>query len=292
MVTKLRLIQLLQLKMLKKLDRICSEFNLEYFIIAGTLLGAKRHNGFIPWDSDIDIAMLREDYDRLISNHKAFNEIGSIDAPEINPSCFSGFAKLKLKDTLFVEKGNHQDISGIYIDIFPLDFYNSNQNRYVNSIFHRCYKVLIRLRALKNGKYFSSSLPKSILIWILLFPFFFLPMKLVNKMIFKLRSKGSTQHKNYVNNFNSKYGLNRQLMSIEIYRPSSKIFFEGHEFDAPNKSDEWLRKIYGENWNFISPEYSINKTEKLLENYFIDFGQYEYLLNREEDYVRKELGIS
>jgi phosphorylcholine metabolism protein LicD len=64
----LRKVQLLQLQLLIEIDRLCKVNNLTYYIIAGTLLGAVRHGGFIPWDSDIDIAMFREDYEKLIKN--------------------------------------------------------------------------------------------------------------------------------------------------------------------------------------------------------------------------------
>jgi len=67
-VSQLRLIQLLQLKLLLEAKRITSELNVDYFLIAGSLLGSIRHGGFIPWDSDADIAMLRKDYNVLIEH--------------------------------------------------------------------------------------------------------------------------------------------------------------------------------------------------------------------------------
>lgn len=63
--TDLRKMQLIQLEMLTEFDRICRKYEKEYFIIAGTLLGAVRHGGFIPWDDDVDVAMKREEYEKF-----------------------------------------------------------------------------------------------------------------------------------------------------------------------------------------------------------------------------------
>ena len=63
--TDLRKMQLIQLEMLTEFDRICRKYEIEYFIIAGTLLGAVRHGGFIPWDDDVDVAMKREEYEKF-----------------------------------------------------------------------------------------------------------------------------------------------------------------------------------------------------------------------------------
>ena len=114
-----------QLELLHKLDAVCREQGLHYFAIHGTLLGAVRHRGIIPWDDDVDIAMPRADYDRLLAGGRQFfAEPYVLQAPSPAITCFyGGYAKLRRSGTAAIEEQNrgvrcHQ---GIWIDILPLD---------------------------------------------------------------------------------------------------------------------------------------------------------------------------
>lgn len=122
---ELRAVQLIELEMLVEVDRICKKHKIHYNIIAGTLLGAVRHGGYIPWDDDADVAMLRPEYEKFRRACKA----------ELDTSRFYfqdhrntegyrwGYGKLRRKDTLFLRE--HQEHmpyeQGVFIDIFPLD---------------------------------------------------------------------------------------------------------------------------------------------------------------------------
>lgn len=126
----LRRLQMTELELLKEVDRICRKNHIHYNIIAGTLLGAVRHGGFIPWDDDADVAMMRQDYEQF---RKAY-------ATELNMDKFYfqdhqntrgyrwGYGKLRRKDTLFLRE--HQEhmpyMQGVFIDIFPLDYVPEN----------------------------------------------------------------------------------------------------------------------------------------------------------------------
>ncbi len=116
-------VRLVQIELLDELDRISKKYNIKYQLFAGTLLGAVRHNGYIPWDDDIDVAMLREDYERFISVCE--KELGAdyfLQTPDLEGSPYP-FSKLRKNNTLFVE-GNveHIDIHhGVFIDVFPMD---------------------------------------------------------------------------------------------------------------------------------------------------------------------------
>jgi lipopolysaccharide cholinephosphotransferase len=289
-VSQLRLIQLLQLKLLLEAKRITSVLNIDYFLIAGSLLGSIRHKGFIPWDSDADIAMLRKDYSVLIDNNDVIGSEFFLQCDETDKTNKTGFAKLRLRDTLFIEKGNIENgvSNGFYIDIFPLDNHVKN-SKFRNVIIHKLYKYLIRLKAYKNGKVRSSTKSKTILSAIICIPSYFISLKGIIRFHNKISQHYNKKDTRFVNNFNSKYGLEKQFISIETYLPTSQTDFEGHKFKAPNNINYWLTKIYGK--YSILPKKQLNHTHNLMKNYTIDFGKYSKFLGKKEIEVMKELGV-
>ncbi|MCB1828331.1 MAG: LicD family protein, partial [Coxiellaceae bacterium] len=125
--TPLRQAQLVMLRMLKIFDHICKKHKLTYWLEAGTLLGAVRHHGFIPWDDDLDVSMLRKDYERFI--RLAPDELPSdifMQTEKSDPGYFNPAVPLKLRDknSLLIEPHEVEDKhihQGIFIDIFPYD---------------------------------------------------------------------------------------------------------------------------------------------------------------------------
>ncbi|NJP39902.1 LicD family protein [Oscillospiraceae bacterium HV4-5-C5C] len=118
-------IHAIQLAMLKIIDQVCQAENIPYFLLFGTLLGAVRHQGFIPWDDDIDLGVWRKDYDRLLSalQTKIQKEAFEVQSAEFEPLLAVPYAKLRARHTRFVEQG-HEKLTfnqGIFVDIFPLD---------------------------------------------------------------------------------------------------------------------------------------------------------------------------
>jgi lipopolysaccharide cholinephosphotransferase len=121
----LRELQMIQLEMLIEVDRICTKCNIHYNIIAGTMLGAIRHGGYIPWDDDSDVAMLREEYERFrIACKTELDKSRFYFQDHRNTKGYRwGYGKLRRKNTLFLRE--HQEHmpyqQGVFIDIFPLD---------------------------------------------------------------------------------------------------------------------------------------------------------------------------
>ena len=119
---EIRPLQLKILETLLAIDEVCRKHNLRYYIIAGTLLGAMRHKGFIPWDDDIDIAMPRSDYDKLLAHCKEWLPAQyELICAENDTNYPHPFAKIQNADTTLIEREHMNYLGGIYIDVFPLD---------------------------------------------------------------------------------------------------------------------------------------------------------------------------
>lgn len=118
-------LQKIQLSMLKDFDAVCQRHRISYQLFSGTALGAVRHKGFIPWDDDIDVVVLREDYKRFFNS--ASKELDSNKyyvQRELSEHWPMFFSKLRLNGTTYIEKYHSHDArihQGIYIDIFPCD---------------------------------------------------------------------------------------------------------------------------------------------------------------------------
>ena len=145
----LRKVQLIQLEIVKEIDRVCEENGISYFLVGGSLLGAIRHKGFIPWDDDLDIGMLRKDYERfrkiapqfLIDKYRMIDWKKDSNYP--HPMC-----KIIKKGTIYKEnKRNDAGEQGIWVDVFPYD----NVNIHDNSIKYRMFKLKM-LRSLIRAK--------------------------------------------------------------------------------------------------------------------------------------------
>lgn len=122
---QLRQIQLTELEMLIEVDRICRKCGIHYNIIAGTLLGAVRHGGFIPWDDDADVALLRPEYEkfRLVCETELDASRFYFQDHRNTPGYRWGYGKIRRKGTLFLREHQEHMPYGqeIFIDIFPLD---------------------------------------------------------------------------------------------------------------------------------------------------------------------------
>ena len=145
---KLRQLQLTMLEILKIFDKFCREHDLKYSLYAGSLLGAVRHKGFIPWDDDLDVCMSRADYEKFLKLWQEFPVEGYVLQNKENSKYFDqSFSKIRKDHTTFLQDewqiGNHH--TGIFLDIFPIDrIPNSKLNRMVFKWHCMKYQLLTR----------------------------------------------------------------------------------------------------------------------------------------------------
>lgn len=119
-----RKMQLIELEMLVEFDRVCRDNHIDYVLFGGSLLGAVRHKGYIPWDDDADIGMLREDYNRFKKHMKEMNpEICYFQDHETDPEYRWSYGKLRRTGSKYIRVGQEhlKCKTGIFVDIFPMD---------------------------------------------------------------------------------------------------------------------------------------------------------------------------
>lgn len=148
---ELKKIQSLELEALRTIISVCEKCNVEYFLIGGSTLGAIRHNGFIPWDDDIDVGMTRDNYMRFIKEAPALlPKEYYLQTPYNDKKCPYFYSKLKINGTKFVEYCNHRiDMHhGVYVDIFPFDEVPDDEQ--LNTVQFEKVQKLIRLFSLRQ----------------------------------------------------------------------------------------------------------------------------------------------
>lgn len=240
-------IKKIELDILKFVANVCDKNGINYFLIAGTLLGAIRHDGFIPWDDDIDIALKREDYLKLrdILLNMDDDQFEIIDNSN-NPSYFYPFYKVIDKRTLIEEPDfKHIDNYGIYIDIFAIDGM-PNDTKKVNSHYKKIKNTQRLIYYLNTKKIVDSN-----------------PIKRFGKTLIKFYAKilGNRKIIYKYNSLCSQYSVDDSALSISnwpIYKVDSEVkpsklfnnitdhVFENEKFKIPADYDEVLSRSYGD----------------------------------------------
>ena len=222
----------LQLQLIKYFDSFCKENNLKYFLAGGTLLGAARHEGFIPWDDDIDIAMPRPDYEKLLDMSKQIKNPYMILDPETNKNYMLPFAKFVNKYYYNYRKGLKGKY-GIRMDIFPLDGLGQTEKEAIKNAKHILFK----------RKFFSMCFKENIF------------SKLLNKINFQKLAYKNLKKEFLKNDFyNSEYvasivgGMKRlkEVFPYKVYSETSNMKFEDTKLSGMKYYDDYLSKLYGD----------------------------------------------
>ncbi len=241
-------IQQVEIDILKKIDKICKENNLSYSLSEGTAIGAVRHRGFIPWDDDIDIIMLRKDYDKLkeIMTTNEYTDIKYISC-ETQEDCWNLFAKVVDLRTEAKEIGVRPTKDyGVFVDIFPIDNLPNDERerkRYIYKL-----NILRKIHSIKLYKKQISKSKKNLIIKNII-ALFLKPINL-RKLVIKI-NKLMQKYKNVENcKYVGSICTGITLKKKKIYEKDffdSKIYinFEDAKFMIISNYDKYLKDVYG-----------------------------------------------
>lgn len=218
----LRDIQLANLALLKELAYVCEKDNFKYILDAGTLLGAIRHKGFIPWDDDIDILMFREDYEKIVSAFKNTTR---------NSDIYAEYHRDKDTNSQYFIKIKHKKCPFLGVDIFPLDSYGEHLSLKEQLIAtNKICKIIKHLKKEINPN-ISNEETKTIL---------------TKTMKEKILLSSTNENGDFVYGVDFAHKLKNWFLDRDIVLPLRKIQFEDSEYTTVNKPKEFLKNIYGD----------------------------------------------
>lgn len=236
----------MELKILLEIDRFCLEHHLRYFLASGTLLGAVRHNGFIPWDDDIDVMMPRPDYDRFMKEY--VSDCFILNYPG-KPGYYQSIGKLANKDTVLIQRTPLADEPiGVHVDILPLDGEPDDVDEYKRHMktVERLHRHTLIIRQLKFRSLTLRSALSCIWHWRTYIPYITLDLNETYAKIEETVHKYAYDESLWVGYITMcRYGL-KQRHKREIFENTVEVEFEGHVFPAPQGYDEYLRNLFGD----------------------------------------------
>ena len=241
----------IQINILKYVKKICNENGLRYYLCGGTLLGAIRHKGFIPWDDDIDIFMPIDDYKKFIElfhTNKIDCENYILFDPYSTKRYQYLFSKLADRRTILIENNSPKiENLGVNIDIFPIcGLPNEKEERdiFIESLKKSYDKFTKTDKLLWNySKYRYKSIAKTIIKY---------PYYLLNKgnnikdIILKMMEKYDFDESNFVAFYFTIYNIEREITRKQVYSETIDVKFEDDYFSAAIGYDEYLTNLYGD----------------------------------------------
>lgn len=244
-------------------DRLCQKYHIPYYMLGGTMLGAIRHQGFIPWDDDMDFGIPRPFFKQFISIAK--NELPiSFELVDKNNSeaVKKGFIKIQLKGSKVKEKVFGQQtesfFNGISIDIFPLDGADSSSLKGKLHI-----KIAFLLERIHEGKFCSLSIRKGVKRWIAAF-IKALPINertlsnFIDRWIQKADYEKSFLTANYYGHWKE-----REIMKKSILGKPTSYSFNGITLFGAERYDDYLKSLYGDYKILPPPEQQITHAEEI-----------------------------
>ncbi len=233
-------IQLGCYEIFKEFDRFCRNNNLRYYLLGGTMLGAIRHKGFIPWDDDMDVGMPREDYEKLLRVRGHFEEKG-IAVKNSNTEKNYSYDFTKMTRTV-----DGADVE-LFLDIFPLDGCPYVSPKKIKGYYTR----FDTLRMMKNSHFMTlenKNAVKKVLVCLLRLN----SLKKYLKVMDKYLKRNGFDDSAAVGNF-SGHWREKEIMPKHIYGTPTLVEFEGKMYYGVENPDAYLTAMYGD-YMKIPPE--------------------------------------
>jgi len=251
-----RKLQLVMLDMIKDIDKVCKKNNIEYSLSFGSVLGAVRHKGFIPWDDDMDIMMTYDNYlkfidccEKELNKNKYF-----VQNDKTEPNFYLRFTKIRNIQTVLIETSNKdEDITfGVYIDVFPL--VGCPDNKYKRKFQNICRAFAMSVdRNVINNKLLSFifNIIKSIF-----------GKKIILKYCYNKCVKYDCKTSKDLCCIFDGDGYYKNIINKNDIFPTKRVDFEDTKLPIPNNYDKYLTKIYGNYMKIPSEEEKLKSTHK------------------------------
>ena len=214
---QIRDIQLANLALLKEFDYVCKQNNIQYWLDAGNLIGAIRHKGFIPWDDDLDVSMIREDYEKIID---------AFEKSSRNPDIYAGY--VRDKNNNYIIKVQHKKCPHLFVDIFPWDLYGQSLTT---------EEQLLKTQEIKKIRqgFRDSILSDNDL-----------KVQLDKTMKEQVLPVDHAEHSDLVWGIDYNHQWRNWFTRYEVVYPLKTIEFEGLQVSCMNDNDAFLKRVYGD----------------------------------------------
>ncbi len=240
-------------EMLRYFHELCDKEGITYFVVGGTALGATRHNGFIPWDDDVDVALPRKDYERLkaLTKNKTFDKY-LFEFPSDKKDFVYPYGKMYDTTTTLIENTRYKTKRGIYIDIFPLDGAGNSRGEGIE-----CYRAInkkvnllsTKTCAWRKGRKLYKNLA---IIAMRLLPEFVLSSRKLKKELDVMSRKLDYDSCEYVANYFGNW-QEKELAEKKWFGNPTEYCFEDIKVFGPENIDAYLTSLYGD-WRTPPPK--------------------------------------